>query len=137
MAESSATNGADMTDRLADLLYTGVGLGIIALNRAQVARRSVGTQLRTDDRDGPLGPLDALGDLLADPERARRLLVALREEIARLDDRLDGIEDHLSSIADRIEPDLPVAARELLGVVRSIAGDHAGQLRSVLGLRTA
>ncbi len=123
-----------LADRLEDLVYTGVGLGVLAVNRAQVARRRL--QAEAVDTDlGELGqPLAELADLLRDPERLRSLAATLRDELRLIDDRLDGLEHRVTEILDRVEPDLPAGLRELLGAVRTLTAENAGQVRSMLGL---
>ncbi len=122
----------DVPEWLTELFYTGVGLAVIAVNRAQVARRSVEDQVRSSD----LGPgIDALADLVDDPDRIARVLAIVRDEVGRIDERVDGIEDRLIDLCERLEPDLPPAAGEALRALRGVAGEHGETLRSLLGLR--
>lgn len=117
---------------LTDLLYTGVGLGIMAVNKAQVARRDLQKQVEADELELP--DLSFLRDLASDPDRTRRIAVRLRDELQDLDDRLDGIEHRIGSILDGIEPDLPEPLRDLSRAFRTVADDHVSQLRAALGL---
>lgn len=122
----------DITTWLTDMLYTGVGLGVLAVNRVQVARRTAQKRLGAAE---PVNPgLAALSDLLADPERARAVIAKLRAELQDIDERLGGVENRFSGFLERIEPDLPDGARELAGALRGITDDHAAQIRAVLGL---
>lgn len=140
----------EITAWLTDALYTGVGLGVLAINRIQVARRSAEKTLRdsstTDAAADPSGDatvadnpaaagMAALSEMLADPDRAAAILERVREELQGIDDRLDGVENRLVEFLDGIEPELPAGARELAAALRSVATDHATQLRAVLGLR--
>lgn len=120
-----------ITERLTDLAYTGVGLAVIAVNRFQVARRGMQDQLRDSDLDPTLA---SLFSALEDPDRVTALLRRLRAEVAQLDDRVGGLEGCVAGIADRLEPDLPPGLREIVPALRSIATDHADQIRAVLGL---
>lgn len=115
-----------------DLLYTGVGLGILALNKAQVARRDLQKQVEAEELELP--DLSFLRELANDPERTQRIAVRLRDEIKDLDDRLDGIEHRIGSILASIEPDLPEPLRDLSRAFRTVADDHVTQLRAALGL---
>ena len=115
-----------------DLLYTGVGLGILAINKAQVARRDLQKQVEAEELELP--DLSFLRELANDPERTRRIATRLRDEIQDLDDRLDGIENRIGSILAGIEPDLPEPLREVSRAFRTVADDHVTQLRAALGL---
>lgn len=117
---------------LTDLLYTGVGLGILAVNKAQVARRDLQKQVEADELELP--DLSFLRDLASDPERTRRIALRLRDEIQDLDERLDGIEHRIGSILAGIEPDLPEPLRDASRAFRTVATDHVAQLRAALGL---
>lgn len=131
MPESAQRPDPDVPEWLTELFYTGVGLAVIAVNRAQVARRSVEDQVRASE----LGPgLDVLDDLLGDPDRLARLLSILRDEVGRIDERVDGIEDRLGDLLERLEPDLPPVAAETVRALRHLAGEHAPTLRVLLGL---
>jgi hypothetical protein len=132
MPESEPRPDPDVPEWLTELFYTGVGLAVIAVNRAQVARRSVEEQVRTSE----LGPgLELVDELLGDPDRIMRLASLLREEVGRIDERVDGIEDRLVEVCERLEPELPPAAAETLRALRRVAGQHGGSLRVLLGLR--
>lgn len=150
--ESTPVDQEELTAWLTDALYTGVGLGVLAVNRLQVARRAAEKKLAPSassgegsdpgdrgDAPGPANPaaagLTALSEMLADPDRASAILHRVRDELQELDDRLDGVENRLTDFLDGIEPELPPGARELAAALRSVASDHATQVRAVLGLR--
>jgi len=123
------------TEWLTEMLYTGVGLGILAVNRFQVARRSAESALQDGGIDLTNSPgLAALSEVLSDPARLEEVLGRVKDEIALLDDRLGGLEDHLSAAMGRIEPDLPDAARELTQAATRLLSDHGPDLRALLGL---
>lgn len=131
MPESDERTDPDVPEWLTELFYTGVGLAVIAVNRAQVARRSVEDQVRASE----LGPgLEAIDDLLGDPDRITRVVSILRDEVGRIDRRVDGIEDRLVELCERLEPELPPVAAETVRALRHVAGEHAGALRVLLGL---
>jgi hypothetical protein len=131
MPEPDPRPDPDVPEWLTELFYTGVGLAVIAVNRAQVARRSVEEQVRSSE----LGPgLEVIDELLADPDRIMRLVSVLRDEVGRIDERVDGIEDRLVELCERLEPDLPPVAAETMRALRHLAGEHAETLRVLLGL---
>lgn len=133
MSDDSDDPTNDASEWLTDLLYTGVGLGILAMNKAQVAKRDLKQQFSEAGAQPP--DLDAIQDILGDPEQTARILERLRSELQDVDDRLDGVEHRLFAALDSLEPDLPPAARELSRALRGLANEHASQIRSVLGLR--
>lgn len=131
MPESDQRPDPDVPEWLTELFYTGVGLAVIAVNRAQVARRSVEGQIRASE----LGPgLEAIDELLGDPDRIMRVVSILRDEVGRIDERVDGIEDRLVELCERLEPDLPPIAAETVRALRHLAGEHAESLRVLFGL---
>ena len=111
----------DAAEWLTDILYTGVGLGILAVNRMQVARRHAQADLA--ERKSPHG-FDGLGGLFDEPEKTRALLTKLRDELQDVDDRLGGVEKHFTGALERLEADLPEGARQLSEAVRSVTDDH-------------
>ena len=123
----------DAAEWLTNLLYTGVGLGILAMNKAQVAKRDLEQHFSEAGAQAP--DLAAIQDILGDPERTARVLERLRVELQDVDDRLDGVEHRFSAALDSLEPDLPPAARDLSQALRGLVNEHASQLRSALGLR--
>ncbi len=131
---SDASDAA--TEWLTEMLYTGVGLGILAVNRFQVARRSAESALQDSTFDLGANPgIAALSDVLSDPERLDAVLGRFKDEISLLDDRLGGLEEHLSAAMARIEPDLPEAARELTRAAKRLLNEHGSDIRAVLGLK--
>lgn len=139
----------EVTDWLRGLLYTGVGLGVLAVNRAQVARRSAQKRLsasasKTPDGESetatessglPAGAAQALADILADPQKAQVLIRRLLEELRDIDDRVGGIENRFTGMLEDLEPDMPESARAISAAVRGLTHDHATQFRAVFGLK--
>ena len=125
----------DATEWLTELLYTGVGLGILAINRIQVARRSAEKHLHDKGVALPSNPgLDAISELVGDPEKLSRVLEKLKGELADLDNRLDGLDNRFVDLLSHLEPELPDAARDLSAALRRLTNQPAAQLRSLLGL---
>lgn len=138
---SSSLSPEALTERLTDLVYTGVGLGVLAVNRAQVARRSAQKQ-RGSGTGGsrPSTPrvpsVSELTGLLTDPEASRLALSRIRDELQRVDDHVMGLEDRLDAVLDRTGHDLPEPTRTLVRALRTLADEQATQVRAVLGLRS-
>jgi hypothetical protein len=127
--------GPSIADRVEDVLYTVVGLGVLAVNRAQVARRRLQAEWADTDLGDLAAPFSMVTDVLGDPEKVRSILDAARDELQSIDDRLDGVEHRVSAILDRIEPELPPPLAELTSALRNLANDNADRARSLLGLR--
>jgi hypothetical protein len=122
-------------DRLRDLLYTGVGLGVLAVNRAQAARRSAtapgGALAGTPLADA----LDRLDSVVGDPAMRDTLLRWLADEVRAVDARLGGMEHHLDAALERLQPQLGDNAAEIVTQVRTALTESAGAVRDALGLR--
>lgn len=135
----------DPAEWLTDLLYTGVGLGILAINRAQAARRDLEAAVASSDEPNPTAEVlrslldnpavTGMQELLSDPERTRNLADRLRTEMQDLDDRLDGFENRLAAMLDNIETELPPGAQDATKALRALATEHAAQMRAILGLK--
>jgi len=130
----SSESADDATEWMTDVLYTGVGLGVLAVNRLQVARRQALKRIRANPT-APGPGMEAIAQLLSDPEQGRALLLRVRDELQEIDDRVGGIENRFLAMLDNLEPDLPEGARQVAGALRTMAADHATQARAVLGLR--
>ncbi len=135
MSDGVDESGRDPAELLADLLYTAVGLAILAVNRLQLARRGLQCQLGDGGVAGAATPgLGAVEELFADPERASRLISTVQREIRDLDDRLGGVEQRVAGVLDTIEPDLPESLQGLSKAVRDLATEHGHHIRTLLGL---
>ena len=117
---------------MTDILYTGVGLGILAVNRMQVAKRQI--QADIAERKSSVD-LDGIGRLFGEPDRARQLFRNLRDEFQDVDDRLGGVNKHSTETLEHLEAGLPEGARQLSEALRSVTDDRATQLRAVLSLK--
>lgn len=123
-------------DRLLDLLYTGVGLGILAVNRVQVARRQAIAEGGALEGLPLPGSVQDLQQLVDDPETITAVVEWLRSEMRSFDARIGGLERTMGEALDRLEPDLPDTARQFVRGLRGLAADHADQVRSLLGLES-
>lgn len=91
-----------------DAFYVGVGLGVIAFQKAQVQRVELTRTLK-----GQVG--EAKG------------------QIDRIGANADAVEDHFEALLDEIEAKLPEQAREIVRQARATARDARQQVRSVVG----
>ena len=80
---------------------------------------------------------DSLGEIeqiLGDPETLGTVLEWVRNEAQALDERVGGVEERIGEALDRLEPQLSPGAQELVRAMRSVASEHSGQMRAILGL---
>lgn len=123
-------------DRLLDLLYTGVGLGVLAVNKAQAARRNAMGAGGPLEGSALAAGIEDFQKLMADPDTLAAVVHWIQVEVRNLDERFDGVEDRIDEALGRLEPDLPEGAQQIVKGLRSLASEHAGQVRSLLGLDT-
>ena len=132
MAVPDPAASSPIPDKLTDLLYTGVGLGVLAVNKVQVARRDAEKRRKAGNGSDPLSRVQRA---MAHPDAAATVLRRLHTELRDADERMGGIENRITALLDRIEPDLPPPAQELVSALRDLAADNSAQVRAVLGLR--
>jgi len=112
----------DLTDEISrtarDAAYVVVGLGVLALQRAQVRRQDLSKRLAE--------PRAHVGSTVGD----------VREELARrvkdVDGRLETVITRLESSWEPVEERLPAQARTLLQQARTQAREARQQLRTLL-----
>jgi hypothetical protein len=116
----TVANIDDITDeigrRARDALYVGVGLGVLAFQKAQVRRRELGPLF--DQRVG----------------EGRTVVRSIEQNLIALDDRAAAIE---AMVFERIEPALPEPARVALNQARAAATTVRAQLRERLNQAAA
>ena len=112
-----------------DTLYVTVGFGVLAFQRAQVARqdlrKAVGSQL---------------GDARTNVERLSdgvdERLKVLEERLESLSDQLETayetLEQRVEKVLDDVEGRMPESARELVRGARSAAKEASGTLRELV-----
>jgi prefoldin subunit 5 len=99
----------DAANRVAkDAFYVGVGLGVIAFQKAQVQRVELTKTLK-----GQVG--EAKG------------------QIDKIATNADAVEDRFEALLDEIEAKLPEQTREIMQQARVTARDARQQVRSVVG----
>jgi DNA anti-recombination protein RmuC len=113
-----------------DSFYVSVGFGLLAFQRAQVARQEVRKALASQ-----------LGDARSNVER---LSETVDERLKELESRLEGLSEQLESaydaiegrvdkVLDEVEGRVPESARELLHSARQAAKEASGTLRELVG----
>jgi hypothetical protein len=113
-----------------DSLYVTVGFGVLAFNRAQVARQDLRKAL--DDQFGdPRANVERLGSTV--DER----LKVLEERLETLSDQLESayetLEQRVEKVLDEVEDRMPEPAREFVRSARSAAKEASGTLRELVG----
>jgi hypothetical protein len=113
-------NTDDITDeigrRLREAVYVGVGLGVLAFQRAQVRRRELSALL--DQRVG----------------ESRTVVRSVEQGLIALDDRAAALE---AMVFERLEPALPEQARAVIDQARAAAKTVRAQVRERLNQAAA
>lgn len=111
-----------LQSHLEEALFVGVGLGLLAVQRAQVRRREL---LRH------LGP--RFGD-------ARTVIAGATGHVERrvkaLEERLDDLDERVEAVLDRFETRLPEPARGVAAQARRAARDARTQIRDLARRRS-
>jgi hypothetical protein len=110
----------DITDevgrRLRDAVYVGVGLGVLAFQKAQVRRRELSALL--EQRVG----------------ESRTVVRSVEQGLIALDDRAVALE---AMVFERLEPALPAPARAAIEQARAAATTVRAQVRERLNQAAA
>jgi hypothetical protein len=124
--ESMATN--ELAQKAKDAAYTIVGLGVMGAQRATMATKQAGQQLRGDDASSTLD-VERLRAKTKDATAAARKQFGKFDEvvggaIARIEEALAPIEERLPQPAKETVQKVKVAGRELHAkVVVKVAGE--------------
>ena len=108
----------DITTVAKDALYVGVGLGVIAFQKAQVRRQDLKKTLNGQASDAK-DQIDTLSTFVED-------------RIKVVEERLSEVEDRLAQILDQVELKLPEQAADLVKQARVVAKDARGQLNQLV-----
>jgi hypothetical protein len=95
----------DLTKVLKDVLYVGVGLGVVAVQRAQVQRQELRKQLA------------ALTS--SDPQAGAHRTVD--DRMTRVEERLAAVEERVEATLDSVEALLPAPVQDVSKQVRAVA----------------
>jgi DNA anti-recombination protein RmuC len=120
----------DVSRLAKDSFYVTVGFGLLAFQRAQVARQDLRKAVTAQ-----------LGDARTNVERVSE---TVDERLKELEGRLEGlseqleaaydsIEERVEKVLDDVEDRMPESARELLHSARQAAKEASGTLRELVG----
>jgi len=117
MPEVRTPAAEDLTQLLKDALYVTIGLGVIAVQKAQVRRQELSQQVssQVDDARTQLQTLTKRFD----------------ERVKLVEERLEGVEDRFDALLDQLEEHLPEQARELAQQARTAAKEARSQVRGL------
>jgi hypothetical protein len=131
MATSTATetdraetrNPADRIAEIAkDVLYVGVGAGVLAFQRAQVQRVELTKAIEQRMADSRR----QLADL------TKAATTTATGQLAWLDERATAVEARVDDVLDTVQDRLPKPAAELLGQARTAAKATRTQVRGLI-----
>jgi len=112
-----AAAAEDLTKLVKDAFYVTVGLGVIAIQRAQVRRQELTKQV-----SGNVG--DAKSQF-------QSLTKRFDDRVKLVEERLEGVEERFEAVLDQLEEHLPEQARELAQQARTAAKEARTQVRSL------
>ena len=107
----------DLTKLLKDAVYVSIGLGVIAVQKAQVRRQELSQQVssQVDDAKSQLQSLSKLFD----------------DRVKLVEERLEGVEARFDALLDQLEGQLPDQARDIVKQARSAAKEARSQVRGL------
>lgn len=114
-----ASAAEDLTKLLKDAVYVTIGLGVIAVQRAQVRRQELTKQVsgQVDDARSQFQTLTKRVD----------------DRFKLVEERLESVEARFDAVLDQVEERLPEQARELTRQARTAAKEARTQVRSLAG----
>ena len=108
----------NLTKVLTDVLYVGVGAGVIAFQKAQVQRRELQALLTSQ-----------FGDARSQFESVAS---KVEDRVKLVEDRIEAAEERIDALLDQVEDNLPTQARDSLKQARRVARDTRDQVRSIV-----
>lgn len=108
-----------MADAAKDVLYIGVGAGVLAFQRAQVQRVEL---------------TKAVEERIAESRKqftdlTKSAGTTAEGQLAKLDERVTEIEERVEDVLELVQQRLPKPAAELFGQARTVARTTRGQVR--------
>lgn len=126
----------DIGKVLQEALYIGVGLGVIAFQKAQVQRVELTKQLKAQlgDAREQVEKIGSSSDDLASDARRQvdKLTDSFEGRVKLVEERLEAIESQIEGLLDQIEDKLPEQARALVRSARETAKEARSQVRSLV-----
>ena len=101
-----------------DVVYVGVGAGVLAIQKAQVQRRELQKQFgsQVDEAKDQLGSVAGM----------------VEDRVKLVEERLESVEERLDTLLDQVEENVPEQAREIIKQARKAAKDARGQVRQLV-----
>jgi len=119
-----------------DALYVGIGLSVIAFQKAQVRRVELTEILKgqVGEANDQLDKLGANAEDVIEGLKARVETVAgsVDDRVKLVEDRLDAVEGRFEALFDEVEAKLPEPAREIVSQARDTARDARQQVRAAV-----
>ena len=112
-----AAAAEDLTKLVKDAFYVTVGLGVIAVQRAQVRRHELTKQVSGNVDDAK--------------SQFQSLTKRFDDRVKLVEERLEGVEERFEAVLDQLEEHLPEQARELAQKARAAAKEARTQVRSL------
>jgi len=122
----------DVQDLARDALYVTVGFGVLAFQRAQVAREELTKVVESQWGDAHSNlKLDSIGGTVED--RLKDLEQRFSGLQGQVEDVLDTVEERVEALLDEVEDRVPEgAAREWFSTARDAAKEARGQVRQLV-----
>ena len=122
-------NVDEVTKVIKDAAYIAIGFGVLTVQKAQVQRRGLEQQLRTQASDAK-GQLDKVtGDAT---DQWEKLACTVEDRIKLIEERIADLEERIDAVLDDVEAKLPEQAADLVKQARTVAKDARGQVRSIV-----
>ncbi len=116
-------------DLARDTLYVTVGFGVLAFQRAQVARRVLTKAIESQLGDAR----ENLGSLGGTVEDRLKVLEQRFEGLQdQVEDVLDTVEARVETFLDEVEDRVPESAKEWFSAARDAAKEARGQVRQLV-----
>ena len=117
MPEIRTPAAEDLTKLLKDAVYVSIGLGVIAVQKAQVRRQELSKQVsgQVDDAKSQLQSLTKI----------------FEDRVEVVEERLEGVEARFDTLLDQLEEQLPEQAREIVKQARTAAKEARSQVRGL------
>lgn len=109
---------ADITKVAKDVVYVGVGLGILTFQKAQVQRQELQKRLGVN-LDNRKADWDKVGD-------------RFETQVKTLEARLDDLETKVAEALDQLQEKLPEQAAEILGQARGAVKSARSQVMDLV-----
>jgi len=117
MPEVRTPTPEDLTKLLKDAVYVTIGLGVIAVQKAQVRRQELSQQVSSQVDDAK-SQLQSLTKIFEDRAKV-------------VEERLEGVEARFDTLLDQLEEQLPEQAREIVKQARTAAKEARSQVRGL------